>query len=201
MDIEKIKKEFSHYSDSKIENLSVFKVKMIEPEVVQVLKNEIIKRKLSLKLIEAIDLQFFPISEDVFSEYLELVRSLQCCHCGSRKGKLRGTYLRRVRSFLFFSLTDNTPIITCEECGDKKWREAIVVTSLFGWWGFPSGIFNTPDALLNSFSDRKDKEAISQAILSQFVSDNIGFLKLKKDNEAEIINYIKKTNRVSFRKT
>lgn len=99
-----------------------------------------------------------------------------------------------MKSFIILTSYKKTPIITCRSCSDKKRKNAIISTALLGWWGIPFGLFRTPIALIATLIDNKNRDEISDGIITGFAIENIGEIKTNWDKEDELIQFIGHVN-------
>jgi hypothetical protein len=105
-----------------------------------------------------------------------------------------GSFIRTVKSFVFFTSSKKSPVIACQSCLNKRRKNAMISTSLLGWWGIPYGIFRTPIALINSLNDVKNREMISEGIVTSFAINNVGELRTNWDAENKLVEYIRHCN-------
>ena len=194
IDLEQIKKNYADFDDYKIEHIAKNKINDLEPEVVAILKNEIKKRGLNFNLNKGIEAQTKEPTKEEIEQIKLKISKLACPECGQTYSPLIGTIIREVKSFVLFTHYKKTPLILCQSCADKKRKKAMISTALLGWWGFPSGLFRTPEALISSLNDNKRKEKISDAVLTNFAISNIGEIKTNWDNRKELIDFIRHKN-------
>ena len=194
INLEQIKKNYADFDDFKIEHIAKNKINDLEPEVVAILKDEIKKRGLDFGLNKGIEAQTKELSKEEIEEIKLKISNLACPECGQTNSPLIGTIIREVKSFVLFTHYKKTPLILCQDCADKKRKKAMISTALLGWWGFPFGLFRTPEALISSINDNKSKENISDAVLTNFAISNVGEIKTNWDNRNELIDFIRHKN-------
>ena len=195
MDLEQIKKDYADFDDFKIEHLAKNEVGGLNPEVVQILVEEIRKRGLDTNLIKGIEAQTKELTEFEINELKSKIVNLPCPDCGQRTIPLMGSLIRTVKSFVFFTSYNKSPVIACPLCLKKRRKNAMISTFLLGWWGIPYGIFRTPIALIASMKDIKKQEMISESIVTSFVINNIGELRTNWDKESELVDFVRHTNK------
>jgi len=189
MDLEQIKRNYADFEDYKIEHLAKNDVCGLDADVVQILVEEIKKRGLDSNLIKAIEAQTKEFTEVELSELISKIVNLPCPDCRRKSSPLMGAIIRTVRSYVLITSYKKVLVIACPECLKKRRKEAMILTSLLGWWGIPMGIFQTPIALIASLKDVKNQEMISNQIISSIAVKNIGELKTNWDNENELVKY------------
>lgn len=195
IDKEQIKKNYENFNDSRIEYLAKNEAASLEPEVVPILIDEIKKRNLDINLIKGIEAQTKKISEEELHEVNLKIKNLSCPECGQNKSPLIGTLLRIVKSFVYTTSYQKITIISCKTCANEKIKDAFITTILFGWWGIPMGLIQTPQAIIATLNDKKNRELQSDEILTLFAIENIGEIKTNWDNEQELTEFIHHTNR------
>ena len=71
----------------------------------------------------------------------------------------------------------------------------MISTFLLGWWGIPFGIFRTPIALIANLNDSKNREAISEEIITSFAINNVGELRTNWEKENDLVEFINHWNK------
>ena len=192
MDLKGIEKHYEKISDDEIIRIATTDACGLRPEVFEVIENEIKKRNLDPTILEGVFAQNKEYSIEEVEAYSRLLRDLPCPICGSINKKLNGTILHTVKSFIFFTKYGIEPIIACPDCLDKKNNDAILSTTLLGWWGFPSGFFNTPVYIYRNLKAKKENRIDnSNSTLLSFTVENIGGIETYKDNEEKLKEIIK----------
>ncbi len=194
LDLEQIKENYASFEDYKLEHLAKNEAGNLEPEVIPILMAEIKKRGLDSNLEKGIEAQTKELSESEFIELKNKIARLKCPECGQKHKPLTGSLIRSVKSFIILTNYKKTPIITCQDCADKKRKNALISTVLLGWWGIPWGFIRTPQTIINYFLDNKKTEEISESILSGFVIENVGEIKTNWDKETELVDFIDHIN-------
>ena len=194
MDLEQIKKNYADLSDFKLEYLAKNEINSLEPEVIVILVEEIKRRGLNLNLMQGIAAQAKELSEEEIMGLKSKISSLPCPSCRQKDSPLIGTYIRTVLSFIVFTTYQKKAFISCISCASQKRKNAIIKTTLFGWWGFPFGFFYTLHAIITSLTDSKNRDSDSEAVLSAFVVKNLGEIISNWDNEEELVDFINYSN-------
>jgi hypothetical protein len=143
-DLQQIRKNYSEFDDFKIEHLAKNEISSLDPEVVAILKEEIIKRGLDKNLNKGIEAQTKKLTDSELNELKFKISKLSCPECGQINSPLIGTLIREVKSFIVFTYNKKTPFISCQICANNKRKNALITTVLLGWWGFPHGLIYTP---------------------------------------------------------
>ncbi len=197
LDLEQIKENYANFEDYKLEHLAKNEAGSLEPEVIPILMAEIKKRGLDSNLEKGIEAQTKALTESEVLELKNKVVGLKCPMCGQKDKPLMGSLIRSVKSFVVFTNYKKTPIITCQECADKKKKSALISTIILGWWGIPWGLVRTPQTIINYFADKSKVEEISESILTGFAIENIGEIKTNWNNEDELVEFIDHQNRLN----
>ncbi|MBU3928149.1 MAG: hypothetical protein KKB74_10115, partial [Bacteroidetes bacterium] len=103
IDIDQIRANYKKFSDSKIEYLAKNESASLEPEVIEILKDEIKARGLDAGLFNGIEAQTKELTGDELRELKTKIESLPCPECEHTNSPLIGTLLRTVKSFIFFT--------------------------------------------------------------------------------------------------
>ncbi len=197
IDLEKIKENYANFDDYKLEHLAKTEAGNLEPEVIAILMAEIKKRGLDSNIEKGIDAQTKELTESEVIELKDKITNLKCPVCGQKGKPLVGSIIRSVMSFIVLTNYKKTPIISCQECADKKRKSALTSTIILGWWGIPWGFIRTPQTIINYFIDKNRAQEISENILIGFAIENIGEIKTNWDNEDELVEFIDHRNRLN----
>ncbi len=88
-------------------------------------------------------------------------------------------------------------MIACPDCLAKERKNQLIKNALLGWWGVPWGLFyRTPQAIIGHFKDNANKLVISEAVLNQYITENIGVIKANMANKAKLIENIRRWNKL-----
>jgi len=90
------------------------------------------------------------LPRDFIIEKAQEVYSGNCPKCGG-EGPIDVHVSHKVWSLVAISSFKSVPSICCNRCGRKLRHKAMAFCALFGWWGFPWGIFGTPAQIFKNF--------------------------------------------------
>lgn len=187
---DEIKQNFSKFEDEKIEHIAKCEVGGLQPEVIDILINEIKSRSLNLNLIKGIKAQTSELTESELNEVIHKISSLICPECRLNNGQLVGSIVRTVNSAEMPLPSFSTfYVISCKSCADKIKKKAFTDTFIYGFWGI-CGIFRTPISLIKTLLDNRKSDVISNNLITRFALDNIGEIKTKWDNEEELVDFL-----------
>jgi len=191
IDIEHIKNHYSKMDDFKLERIAKYEIAKLKPEIINIVTDEIKRRGLDVNLLSGIEAQTKIVSKEEVYELTVKVKKLDCPSCGKSNQGLVGGIIRKVRSYIIFTHFERRTMIACKKCVELERKIQLIKNSIFGWWGFPSGLlYSTPSAIINHFLDNRKNEAISELIISDFVLQNIGELKTNWGNEEKLVDFI-----------
>jgi len=193
-DLEQIRKNYAEFDDYKIEHLAKNEISSLDPEIVSIIMGEIKRRGLDSNLNHAIEAQILPLTEKDLNEMKAKISNLSCPECGQRESVLVGTLIREVRSYILLTHYKTSSLISCQGCAKLKIKKARISTALLGWWGIPAGLYRTPYAIIASLNDDKKRDTQSDAILTNFATENLGEIKTNWNNEALLVDFIRRKN-------
>src|SRR5690606_20398575 len=192
MDLEDIRKHYEKMSDNRFIKLLTTNAHGLRPEVYEIIKKEIKKRKLSPDLFEAVLAQNKEYSLEEIEVYAELIRKLPCPVCENSNEKLNGTSVYTVKSFLLFTYTNTESMIACPNCLNKQNNKALISTILLGWWAIPWGILKTPLYIYRNFKSKKENKLnVSNATLLAFTLEHVDEIETYKNNQELLKQIIK----------
>jgi hypothetical protein len=193
--IDELRENYKSFPDDKLIRIATTDVSGLRPEAIQAMQEEIKSRGLSSGLLDGIEVQTKEISKDELLAYCELLRRQSCPLCNSTSTKLNATMTTTVVSYIIMTGSEEKLVIACPDCLDKANKEAMIKTALFGWWGFPSGIYRTIKALLHN------KKMKSQTRLAEpndyfkgFVLGQVGTIEANKTNSDRLQSLVKNLN-------
>ncbi|MCB0712436.1 MAG: hypothetical protein KDD67_08920 [Ignavibacteriae bacterium] len=195
IDKTKVREAYANLSDAEIEELATKEVTSLDEEAIHILIDEIESRNLNPTLIQAIQTQLTGFTMDDVERMKEKVLALPCPECGERGLELTGRLIREVKSFIVVTTYKRITFIACEECGEKRWRQALALSSLLGWWGIPWGLFRTPFTIGALLLDRRKLKEQSEQILNGFVINNMGDLQANLGHESQLLDIVYNQNR------
>lgn len=193
-DIEHIRETYLHMPNYKLEHMATHEVANLLPEAVEIMKEEIQIRNLDPALLAYIEIQSGTLTEEEIQNILDLIVNSRCPLCSRENPPLSGVHVRQIISVILVSFRENKELIACEDCIRKKKRTAYALTLLLGWWGIPHGVFGTPAALISNALDKKNRQKVSEEVLTKFVMQNLGGLRQHIHDGTEFIELIRRFN-------
>jgi hypothetical protein len=195
MDIEDIRDNYKNFDDYTIENIAMKDANSLRPEVLKILKFEIQKRNLSPEILNGIEIQNRKLTKDELSEYCSLIENSTCSICSSENKKLNISMIGEVVSIIVISHYDKRIKVGCSECLNKLNTNAIIKSSLLGWWGFPWGPIYTIRSYIYNYGMRLNNTSDKpNGIFKEFVRGNVGFLETNKNNPKRISEFLNGIN-------
>ena len=195
MELKDIRENYRNFEDYQIEQIATEEVNSLRPGVIEILKEEIHRRKLSENLIKGIDAQTREITEKELNEYCTLVRNHTCPKCSSKTQKLNATVVGEVASILVITNYEKRAKIACPDCLDEFNNKGIKKSALLGWWAFPWGPIRTIQSLLfNSKMKKNNHLNEPNSIFKDLILGNIGFLETNRNNPKKLTEFLNKIN-------
>lgn len=192
MDLWEIRKNYETMSDSKLIDVITTNAQGIQPEVFEIIENEIKKRNLDPDLLKVLVAQNEQHTIEDIYHYAELLRNLLCPICFNTHDKLNGTIYYTIKSIIITTLTQTKVIIACPDCLDKQNRKAIVSCLLLGWWGIPWGILKTPVYIYRNLKAKEENRMSDpNGPLLSFTADHIGEIKAFENNSEKLDDVIR----------
>jgi len=100
-----------------------------------------------------------------------------------------------VVSYVIMTSSEEQLVIACPDCLDKANKDATIKSALFGWWGFPSGIYRTIKALLhNKKMAGQTRLAEPNEYFKGFVLAQVGTIEANKTNSERLRSLVKYLN-------
>ena len=91
------------------------------------------------------------IPQDVLLKQTNRIYNGQCPKCqGVGPVDVHTSY--RVYSFIIFTSWKSIPRVCCRSCGLKSQIGGIIISMIFGWWGFPWGLLMTPLQMIRNIA-------------------------------------------------
>jgi hypothetical protein len=191
--LKELRQNYETFDDSKLIRLATEEASELRPEAVELLKQIIKERGLSVDILKGIGVQIQEIDDEKLLEYSELVRSLPCPVCKSTNEKLNATMTGSVISFIIITNYEKELKIACPNCLDKANNNAIIKSALLGWWGLPWGLIRTTQALLfNEKMKKQNRLSEPNDLLRGFVFERIGRLEASRNNPSELQELIER---------
>ena len=195
MDLNDIIENYRNFEDWKIEKIASEEAGSLRPEVLDILKAEIKKRKLNLNLIDSIDSQTKELSESEFNEYCEILRNHPCPKCNSKTQKINATMVGRVISMLIMTNYEKSLKVACSNCLDEMHSKANMKSALLGWWGIPWGPIQTIRSFIfNSIMKKNNRTEKPNEIFVGFIISNIRIMEKAKTEPEKLTEFINRTN-------
>tara|TARA_R110000787_G_scaffold243400_3_gene349324 strand:+ start:922 stop:1560 length:639 start_codon:yes stop_codon:yes gene_type:complete len=187
--IEEIKENYEKFSDSKIENIALSESKELRKEVLSILKDEILKRKLDPDLITWFEAETNTLTDFEKQSIKTKIENLKCPNCGLNHNRLLGQEFNSIVSFIIILNNSTRDRILCYNCGRNKKLISFLKTGLTGWWS-ARGFFLTPYTLLKEMVNVFYQKKISDRILDSFIERHNGILRLKGTEKDELMNLV-----------
>lgn len=101
---------------------------------------------------------------------MEEVHRSNCPRCNG-PGPLDVYKAHQVWSALVLTSWSSRPALSCKSCGTKRQIGALLLSGLFGWWGFPWGLVMTPVQIARNIAEMAGgpKAGSPSALLEKFV--------------------------------
>lgn len=162
----------------------------LSPEALEVVQQEINRRKLSPGLQQAVEVQQKTLTNEEVDQYCYLLQSLPCPHTGSTDTPLNATKVISVRSFLLFTETRTGIVIGHPEVVRRACVQATVQTALLGWWS-PRGLISSIGAITSNLVNRKKAGASAPtSYLKTFVREHCGAIEANKNDVEALRNLL-----------
>lgn len=188
-DIEDIRENYKNFYDEKIIQIAQNESKGLRPEVLEILKDEIIKRNLDRTLIIWVETESKPITDYEKETLKNIIENLPCPTCQGTERILRGYEINTVVSILISSIDTSETKFLCKECGNKKKTISILKTLFLCLWS-RRGILLTPITLIKDLFNLFFAKKISNRIFDEFIETNIGLIRLRGKTKEVLNNLI-----------
>lgn len=197
LDLDSIRSFYSSLSDGELINRISLNSSGLKSEVLIVIKDELVKRDLSLRYLDATIAQNKVLTDSELSVYAESIRNLDCPVCKKKTTKLNASIIHSIVSVLVFSTTTKEIVIACPTCLDKRNSDATNTTLVLGWWSL-GGFFQTPSYISNNMRLKKEHHQYkANNTLITFIKENIGRLELYKDDDLLMSEFIATPHKVT----
>jgi hypothetical protein len=184
---EDLQAKYADMSDDELERIATQDARGLRPEVFGIIEDELKKRKLSPDILKGALAQNRQYTIEELEGYSDLLRNLPCPVCGGAGELLNGTIAYTVKSFIIFTSHVQLPVIACPSCLDKANNNAIISTSLLGWWGIPWGILKTPVYIYRNWKARKQNRVDhANDVLLSYMQAHIGRIEAYKDDRNKL---------------
>ena len=187
LDIEFVRETYGKMTDDELIRVATEDAAGLTPEAQDVVKEEIVKRRLDTNIIKGVAAQNKEYSLAQIDQYCEMVRDLECPCCGSSANRLNGTLTSQVMSFIVFTHSEKKLKVACPDCLDKENNKALTVSATLGWWGIPWGIIRTIGAIGQNIRSKKTNRIDKpNEFLRSFVFGKVGKVETYKGNKAKL---------------
>lgn len=195
MDIKEIEKNYAKMFDEEIIRIATSSAHGLRPEIFRIIENEIKKRNLNPDLMQGVLAQNRDYSQQEIEKYSNLLRNFSCPICGDSQQKINAAVVHTVRSFIFFTIYNRQLTIACHDCLKRAISNALLSSSIFGWWGIPGGFIKTPKSIYLNFREKKAINVNTPSkSLQKFVLGNIGQIETYKDDSEKMNELIRNAN-------
>jgi hypothetical protein len=187
IDIKFVRENYQKLTDAELIKAATTDAAGLTPEALEVVKEEITKRKLDSNVIKGIEAQNKSYTIEEVDKYCNIVRNLNCPICRTSYAVLNGTMTGEVMSFILFTQYSKKIKIGCPTCLDKANESALTKTILLGWWGIPWGFIKTIQAIRINIKSKKTNHSDSiNDFLRSYTLSKIGEIETYKDNKEKL---------------
>ena len=170
--LDEIKDNYRGFSDSKVENIARNESKGLRKEVLNVLKDEIIRRQLNPSLISWVDTEAEPYEGKERELLIEKITSQTCLKCDTNTDLL-GIETNIIQGFLLVTRVERSERILCRSCGMNAKSNALAITFFAGWWS-GKGFLLTPFTIIKDLFNFLLIDKISGRIINDFIDEHSG---------------------------
>ena len=187
IDIQFVRENYQKKTDAELIQAVTTDVVGLTPEALEVVKEEIIRRKLDTSIIKGLEAQNKTYTIEEVDRYCNIIRKLNCPTCGTSQTELNATMTSEVMSFILFTQWKKKLKIGCPDCLDKANESALTITALAGWWGIPWGFIRTIQAIGQNIKNKKTNHSDTpNDFLRSYTLSKIGELETYKDNREKL---------------
>jgi hypothetical protein len=192
-DFDKIKDNYRNFPEEKILKLAMKESRGLLPEVLVILKEEIIIRNLDKSLISWIDAETKELTDYERQIIFSKIENVPCPSCKQDNRPLNGYKYNQVISIIIdFDKTIKKRIL-CRKCGNKMRWKSIFISFIAGWWSI-GGLLITPLTIIGDLINILFAGKISQKIINEFIEKNIGRIRLRGTGNRALISLINNFN-------
>jgi len=186
-----VKETYEKMSDEELIRQLTQDAAGLTPEALQVVKDEVGRRKLSTNLINGVEAQQKSYTLEEIDTYCDLVRTLPCPITGDNNELLNATFTSTVMSFIVFTNCRKEVIVGSPAALDKANNKALLLSLILGWWGIPWGIIRTFQAINTNLKNKKSNHlATPNNYLRSFVLSRIGEIETFKNDKQKLFEII-----------
>ncbi len=172
---EQIRENYRKFPDEDIIRIAENDAAELNPIVLNILKEEIIRRELALKKFE----EFQILDESLLNAYVKLIRNSICPNCSKSNALINVIKVRSSIGILHLAINIESEEIGCPKCLQSKINWAIIKNSTIGLLTFHHAIINIIYSINQKFLILKDEPTDA---LTDFVRRNYKLIyKLKED--------------------
>lgn len=192
-DIKNIVESYARMSDRELEISATRNSAGLRPEVIEIIKNELIKRKMNFDILYGVMVQNSKLSMQDILKYAYILRTIPCPYCRNPNKKINATVTHTVQSFLIVTTSKKAIKIGCADCLEKQNNDAILSSAILGWWGFPWGIIKTPIYIWRNFQEKKQNylDTPNNTFLS-FTLSRVGEIETYKNDKLKLNEIIER---------
>ncbi len=198
-DIEQIKKAYQRFEDEKIIKIAKEESKGLRKEVIPILMSEIETRQLDSRLREYVLANRRKLTSSEKEELRGRVKSSLCSFC-RRKKDLGGYRIVSITGIIIGTTLIERNLIVCKSCGEEKSRRSYRQTMILGWWSFWGMIQTSAELIIKAKNYITGEESANEAIIDDFLDENMIPIILNEDDEQIIKNLLVKHNRRELNK-
>ncbi len=191
-DLEKIKDDYRSFDNEQIKKIAKYESRGLKQNVVPILIEEIVKRKINPSLIEWIHAERRVLSKVELEVLKSKVKKLACILC-KKSRDLRGYHFETKTGIMVNSYTTEYRFIVCKGCGDQKRNKSTVHSLALGWIS-PVSFISYPFLLAKKVNIYLKEEIISDRIIENFIKGNIGKITLANESTEILKKLVKDYN-------
>lgn len=192
-DIDEIKKRYQGFSDIKIKRIARNESKQLRPEIREILKDEIQKRKLNKNLLTWIYAENDTLTDFEKQSLFRKIENLKCPNCNKKRNKLIAQEFNTVVSVILWCKNTTQNKILCHYCSKNLKLKSFLITILTGWWS-RTGFLLTPYTLAKNIINLFYQRKINNRIISEFIEYNNGIFRLYGTDDETVFNLISRYN-------
>jgi hypothetical protein len=186
MDIDKqdIWQHYNQLTDDQIERIAFFETADLREEAVEILFQELKRRRFPQELIKAISIPRKGFLREDMRPLNNLIRNRPCPICNQQEGNINAFEIATAKSFLLGTSFNKYLLVACPDCIVSEAKSSNIMSGLLGWWGFPSGPIDTIRALMiNSQAQKARQYTGPSEHFLQFVKRNAVIIKVNENND------------------
>ena len=187
LDIRFVRENYQKKTDAELIQAATTDAVGLTPEALEVVKEEILKRKLDTSVIKGLEAQNKTYTIEEVDKYCNIIRQLNCPTCGTSHTPLNATMTSEVMSFILVTKWSKKLRVACPNCLDRANESALTKTALLGWWGIPWGFIRSIQAIGQNVRNKKTNHSDTpNDFLRSYALSKIGELETYKDNKEKL---------------